>query len=556
MTHTVLVVVADEGGETTTELQVSEGEVVLLGRAPTLETVEGAPARCRAVELSAPSVSANHAALWLSGGTLQVRDLGSRNGTWVHAQRLADATTPVEVIHLGTARVIDEPGDRPRDPTWVDGRDFGRAVAHEVRSWLAARGIEAQVELTSATPTPEHDEPGLIPLHGTESLRVRFTSTVDGRWRARLKTLWSWVQQQNELLRSTEQLRGEGLVLASPPIRRALALVVTAARRDARVLLVGPSGSGKEGLARAYHRVAAPEGPFVAVNCSLFRKELLQSQLFGAEAGAFTGSTRRIVGAVERAQGGTLFLDEIGDLDEEAQPALLRFLDRGEYERLGDYGVTRKAEVCIVAATNKDLRAAVLRGAFRSDLWFRLAQEVIDVPPLKDRPEDVRAYLSGVKLRTGTGLAQALEPAARTLLETHGWAGNFRELANFAARVAAHDEPRLTAAFCASLLAATSLTPVVAPVAPRSAGGLDWAAIISEACRAYAEDHGAPPHDWDAVKALLEKYLKPLAFAGLSGATALADPAAAEVQALAATLNADRGTAAKQLARFVERFRR
>jgi transcriptional regulator with PAS, ATPase and Fis domain len=358
--------------------------------------------------------------------------------------------------------------------------------------------------------------------------------------------------------------RREGLILASPAIRTAHSDVVDAAQADTRTLLLtGPTGAGKEMLAEVFHRQARGSGPFVAVNCALFSKELLRSELFGAEPGSFTGASRRIVGAVERAQGGTLFLDEIGDLPTQLQPMLLRFLDRREYENVGQYGKVQRADVRVVAATNRDLRESTREGMFRADLWYRLSVHVVDVPPLRERWDDVVAYLKSATMGDGvSSLYDALSPAALEMLRGHPWEGNFRELVNFRERLPKSASPgSIHAAGCRHALEVGSLRPVPATAVPasrtRSAAG-NWVELMARAIHAFVEDHGREPESWDDQKDWNEKYLKPLIFHELSGATPARplDPEALSTLAsrCATSVQADRGTALKQLSRYFQRF--
>jgi DNA-binding NtrC family response regulator len=369
--------------------------------------------------------------------------------------------------------------------------------------------------------------------------------------------VWRFVDRQNGRLRAESDARAEGLVMASVAIRRALELVVEAARRDMRLLLFGPSGSGKEGLARCYHRHSGRSGPFVARNCASLRPELLQSDLFGAEPGSFTGCTRRITGAVERAHGGTLFLDEIGEMDETVQAMLLRFLDSGEYERMGAYGQPRFADVRIVSATNKDLRAAVTRGEFREDLWYRLSIEVVEVPPLRERFADIVAFLGSKLSASGISMQAALAPSALEVLRAHRWDGNFRELVNFAKRFPSDaDIGSVDAEACRELLQRGAISPARTPVPVAGdkhelpAG--EWSRAASQAADAFLVDRGQAPSNWDDVKDYIEKYFKPLIFASLAQLGGARE--AVEVQTLANRLEADRGTVQKQVNRYFERF--
>jgi NtrC-family two-component system response regulator AlgB len=219
----------------------------------------------------------------------------------------------------------------------------------------------------------------------------------------------------------------------SPAMREALELVTRAARSDAPVLLRGESGTGKGMLARLLHdQSERREHPFVLVNCPTLSGELLASELFGHARGAFTGAVRDQPGRVEAADGGTLFLDEIGEIAPALQAKLLRFLQDREFERLGETR-TRHADVRIVAATNRDLEADVAAGRFREDLLYRLAVVEITVPPLRERPGDVRPlaehFLRFFAAGAGRPGLHFSEQALRAL-EAHAWPGNVRELRN------------------------------------------------------------------------------------------------------------------------------
>jgi Nif-specific regulatory protein len=229
-----------------------------------------------------------------------------------------------------------------------------------------------------------------------------------------------------------------GLVAASPALRRVLAQVDRVAAARSTVLLVGETGTGKEQLARRLHR-ASPwaAGPFVAINCGALPEGLLESELFGHEKGAFTGAERRRAGYFELADGGTLFLDEIGELPAAAQVKLLRVLQEQEVRRVGGTEAI-PVSVRLVAATHRDLRAEVRAGRFREDLFFRVHVLPVEVPPLRERPEDVEPlalhFLEGFARRAGCA-PRALTPAAADRLRAYRWPGNVRELENLVERL-------------------------------------------------------------------------------------------------------------------------
>ena len=223
----------------------------------------------------------------------------------------------------------------------------------------------------------------------------------------------------------------------SPGFRAAYQLLTQAAGSQIAVLLLGETGVGKELFARALHGMGPRRSePFVAVNCAAIPLELMEAELFGVEKGAFTGALSSRPGRFERAHGGTLFLDEIGDLPLPAQAKLLRVLQEGELERLGDQKA-RKVNVRLVAATNADLLERVKEGRFRSDLYYRLAGYPICIPPLRERKEDVallaKAFLAKYAATNGKRLRGFTDKAKRALL-AYSWPGNVRELQNIIER--------------------------------------------------------------------------------------------------------------------------
>src|SRR6478752_7517121 len=219
----------------------------------------------------------------------------------------------------------------------------------------------------------------------------------------------------------------------SPNVRVVLETAKRAAVSDAAILLRGESGTGKTVLARMMHSLSPRSSqPFVVVNCPTLSEELLASELFGHSRGAFTGAVRDQPGRVEAAEGGTLFLDEIGEIPPSLQAKLLRFLQDRQFERVGETR-TRKADVRVVAATNRDLDADVKSGHFREDLFFRLNVIEVAVPALRERPEDIlalaRRFLAFFARAVGRSLP-AFSPAAEAALAGYEWPGNVRELRN------------------------------------------------------------------------------------------------------------------------------
>ena len=245
-------------------------------------------------------------------------------------------------------------------------------------------------------------------------------------------------RREARTLRADLGLGGE-MIGDSPPLRRVRELIARVAPSDARVLVTGESGTGKELVAAAVHGGSARrDRPFVRVNCAAIPRDLVESEMFGHERGAFTGATDRRIGRFELAHTGTLFLDEVGDLGPEAQAKLLRAIEAKEIERVGG-GKPIRVDVRILSATNKDLARCVDDGTFREDLYFRLNVIPLALPPLRERPDDVPALVRHFSQlhRTRTGQpVPAWNEDALALLCRYRWPGNVRELANIVERLA------------------------------------------------------------------------------------------------------------------------
>ncbi len=244
-----------------------------------------------------------------------------------------------------------------------------------------------------------------------------------------LELLLERVRSKRRILRENRFLRAESvggdIVVASRPMQAVVELVERIARSKASVLVRGESGTGKERIAAMVHRCSdRAQGPFVKLNCAAIPEPLLESELFGHEAGSFTGAGKRREGRFELADGGTLFLDEVGEMSAAMQSKLLRVLQEGEFERVGGSRSVR-VDVRIVAATNRDLEAEVAAGRFRQDLLYRLNVVPVFLPPLRDRREEIVPVAKHF-LRAGV----VLDAAAEQVLVAHSWPGNVRELQN------------------------------------------------------------------------------------------------------------------------------
>ncbi|HEY5546042.1 MAG TPA: sigma-54 dependent transcriptional regulator [Gemmatimonadaceae bacterium] len=270
-------------------------------------------------------------------------------------------------------------------------------------------------------------------------------------------------RREAEALRAELGLSGE-MIGSSPAMQRLREMIARVAPTDSRVLISGESGTGKELVAAAIH-AGGPrrDQPFVRVNCAALPRDLVESEMFGHERGAFTGASERRIGRFELAHRGTLLLDEVGDLGPEAQAKLLRAIEAREIERLGGTKPI-PVDVRIIAATNKALQKAAREGSFREDLLFRLNVIPIDVPPLRERPGDIPAlvahFVSLFRVRTGRASSE-WSPEAISQLQRHSWPGNVRELANIVERlVILHPGERITPREVAQVLLVDEEAPV------------------------------------------------------------------------------------------------
>ena len=303
----------------------------------------------------------------------------------------------------------------------------------------------------------------------------------------------------------------------SPAMQEIFRVIARLTQTDLTVMIAGESGTGKELVAKVLHDYGRRrKSPFVAVNMAAIPRELIESELFGHEKGAFTGAASRHAGRFEQAQGGTLFLDEIGDMPMEAQTRLLRVLQQGEYTTVG--GATPiKTNVRIVAATHRDLRQLIAQGLFREDLFFRLNVVPMRLPPLRERLEDL-ADLSRHFLKEAEteGLpAKQLSPEAITALTRHRWPGNVRELQNLIRRLAAiYADDVITAAMISQELAANDM-PNVAQ-GPTATGATSISEFVEQYLATYFASFGNHLPPSGLYDRLLAEYEVPLINASLA----------------------------------------
>ena len=306
------------------------------------------------------------------------------------------------------------------------------------------------------------------------------------------------------------------LVGRSPSMQEIYRVLARLMQTDLTVMISGDSGTGKELVARALHDFGKRrKGPFVAVNMAAIPRDLIESELFGHEKGAFTGALARSVGRFEQAEGGTLFLDEIGDMPMEAQTRLLRVLQQSEYTTVGGR-VPIKTNVRIIAATNKQLRGLIQQGLFREDLFFRLNVVPIRLPPLRERSEDIPDLLRHFfALNEKEGLpAKTLEAEAIELLCAYRWPGNVRELENLVRRLAAlYPQQNISGETIRAELAQSDAAPLPSEEGP---GGLTLASAVERHLQRYFASFGPQMPPAGLYHRIVEEVEAPLIGAALA----------------------------------------
>ncbi|HEX7239979.1 MAG TPA: sigma-54 dependent transcriptional regulator [Longimicrobiaceae bacterium] len=311
--------------------------------------------------------------------------------------------------------------------------DFEAADMALVRRLVETGAVTGPLVLTTARPTMQTT---------VEASRLGVVSVLaappdPGELAETLREVFAPPEEVVPLPPAADAAEDDSAIGASPAMLEVFRMVGRVAGSDATVLVLGESGTGKELVARAVHRNSErASGPFVAINCAAIPENLLESELFGHEKGAFTGAIARKIGRFERAHRGTLLLDEIGDMSLALQSKILRALQEREIERVGGEGRI-PVDVRVVAATNKDLRAAIAAGTFRDDLYFRLAVVTLHLPRLVERGGDLELLARHFVARYAARYGRPLHGVARSALEllrAHDWPGNIRELKNVAER--------------------------------------------------------------------------------------------------------------------------
>ena len=398
-----------------------------------------------------------------------------------HSTLRPSRTLVSRVIAEREPLIIEDPHNDP------DTKGKQSLVAEDVGAWLAVPIVARDRVHAVAIFSNRREDPSF------DAGQLAIAATL-GQVAALALSSAEKLETSRRLLAVQSPPREDSLIAEDETFRERVETLEQFSAAGGPLLIVGETGTGKELLARRAHRQSPnPEGPWVAVNCAALPGGLLESELFGHEEGAFTGAIARRPGLFELADGGTVFLDEIGELPPELQAKLLRVLESGEFYRIGGTQPVR-VEVFVVSATHRDLPAAVEDGSFREDLLYRLGRFRVEVPPLRQRPDDLEPIALRVlesARRAATAPAPHLSEAAWSALRDYHWPGNVRELRNVLERAAVLAgggaiEPSHLALPSDSALPAPPPTSET-PVAPRSLAAVEEEAV--RAALAFTEGH-------------------------------------------------------------------
>ncbi len=431
-------------GDRTDAIRLEDGRTIVIGRGADADIVVDHAKASRA-----------HASIRLRAGVLVVEDLGSRNGTRVNDRVLRGESTVLrsgDRIYVGATEVLAAVPERR-----AEGRDF---LEVELAQMVAARGGAVVLVRVAFAHTPEEEvldavdrevgEQGFV-VPGSERELYALVAGVEPRAIAeRVRRVAPSAQVSTAahpsdgstarvLLKAAERAAGATLterpdtIVADPVMLKVYEVVRRIAPVPTTALLLGETGVGKEVVAETLHRSSPrADGPFIKINCGALPENLLESELFGHEKGAFTGADRTKIGLFEAATGGTIFLDEIGEMSATAQVRLLRVLESRRLTRLGSTAEI-PIDVRVVCATHRDLPALVEAGTFRSDLYYRVATTTLRIPPLRERPLELtllaRSFADAASARAGLPPASLGEDVMK-LLQAHPFPGNVRELKN------------------------------------------------------------------------------------------------------------------------------
>ncbi len=400
----------------------------------------------------------------------------------------------------------------------IDGPDAGTELQIERERVTVGRSVICDLTLTDKAVSGTHCEV----VASERGFIIRDLDSTNGTFCGDLRVGEAWMTAGTTLRAGQTHLRFEpaqgtveidissrerfcGLVGKSLRMREIFAILEKVGPTDLTVLVRGETGTGKELVAQAVHQASGrASGPFVVQDCGAIPKDLIESTLFGHEKGSFTGATERHRGSFEAATGGTIFLDEIGELDISLQPKLLRVLESKEVKRVGSNQVT-PVDVRVVAATNRDLRKMVEEGSFREDLYYRLSVVQIDIPPLRERPEDIAPIVADFlrsfdeRMKRSPEQAFCIARDALVSLESHRWPGNVRELRNVMERAASLTD--------ASEITLKDLSPNFQRAPTASAAGANAALFVEENLPfKAAKQRVIDAFEASYLRALLDKY--------------------------------------------------